>query len=406
MTVGLIGNDLIKKIEPSSKEFVVRDSRLQGFMLRVYPSGIMSYAVQYKRGKRIHLGKVGVLTPMQAREKAIKILADYAQGLDPKSEPLESKDVPTLREFLDKEYAAWLTSHNPTGNEDIKRLFRYFSYLMGRPIDQIIKQDIEKWRTEKLETKSMQANTINRIITPLRSAISKAVEWGVISHHGLAGLKILKHDDTRVRYLSEDEKRRLFASLKEREKLMKDKRRNANQWRKERGYELHAEIEQNEFADHLMPMVILTLNTGLRRGEILSLKRENINLEQATLFVAKSKNYLSRYVPLNETAKKALKTWLDQTVKLNSQYLFPNPNNPSKPIQSIKSAWTNLKKEAKINNFHWHDLRHDFASRLVMKEVSLYAVQKLLGHKQIDQTMKYAHLAPSYIAESVSKLDL
>ncbi|WP_423062682.1 tyrosine-type recombinase/integrase [Candidiatus Paracoxiella cheracis] len=61
--------------------------------------------------------------------------------------------------------------------------------------------------------------------------------------------------------------------------------------------------------------------------------------------------------------------------------------------------------DAGIKNLRWHDLRHDFASNLVMKEVSLYAVQKLLGHKKIDQTMKYAHLAPDFIAESVRRLD-
>lgn len=154
-----------------------------------------------------------------------------------------------------------------------------------------------------------------------------------------------------------------------------------------------------------MPMIVIALNTGLRRGELFALKREHIKLDEATLFVAKSKNYLSRYVPLNKTVMTTLKIWLDQTAEINSQYLFPSPTNKVKPVQSVKNAWTKLRADAKIENFHWHDLRHDFASRLVMKEVSLYAVQKLLGHKKVDQTMKYAHLAPSYIAESVSKLD-
>ena len=152
-------------------------------------------------------------------------------------------------------------------------------------------------------------------------------------------------------------------------------------------------------------MVILALNTGIRKGELLHLKRSHINLKQNTLFVEKSKNYLARYVPLNNKASGMLETWMRQTEGLNSPYLFPSPSDANKPITSMKKAWTKVVNDAGIKNLRWHDLRHDFASNLVMKEVSLYAVQKLLGHKKLDQTMKYAHLAPDFIAESVKRLD-
>lgn len=155
-----------------------------------------------------------------------------------------------------------------------------------------------------------------------------------------------------------------------------------------------------------MPMIILSMNTGVRRGELLRLERGHINLEQATLFVEKSKNSLARHIPLNKTVLNVLKIWLQQTSHIESAYLFSSPLDPKKSISSIKKSWMKLVKEdAKIQNLRWHDLRHDFASKLVMKDVSLYAVQKLLGHKRIDQTVKYAHLAPDYIAESVGRLD-
>lgn len=406
MTTMSISNSLITQLKPKAKQYDVRDGRLKGFMIRVQPTGNMTYAVQYARGERVTLGKVGIMTPAQAREKAVKILGEYASGSNPKNLEKERRGIPTLRDFLDNDYGAWVKTHNISGEEAIKTIERHFDHLLDTPLDQIKAQDVEKWRTRKLESKSIKANTINRTVTPLRSAITKAVEWGFIKEHGLSGLKILKYDDTRIRFLSEDEKSRLFEALNKRDQKLKEQRQRANQWREQRGYECYPEMKDDEFAAHLMPMVILALNTGVRRGELLRLKRTHINLEKATLFVEKSKNYLARYVPLNKTAVNAISIWLQQTSNLNSLYLFPSPFDSAKPIGEIKKAWGKLVKEnANIQNLRWHDLRHDFASNLVMEEVSLYAVQKLMGHKKIDQTMKYAHLAPEYIAESVGRLD-
>jgi len=405
MTAALITVSLVNKLQPKDKRYEVRDTELKGFMVRVSPSGVKTYAVQYKRGGRVTLGQHPALKLGKARDKAKKIIGDYADGLDPKQAEAKRKGIPTLKTFLTEEYEPWVKTHNISGEEAIKTIKRHFSHLMDTPIDQIKAQDIDKWRTKKLELKSMKVNTINRTVTPLRSAITKAVEWGIIEQHGLAGLKVLKYDDTRIRYLDEEEKEKLFSALNEREQKLKVGRISANEWRKSRGYDLYPEIKDDEFADHLLPMVILALNTGVRKGELRSLKRSHINLKQNTLFVEKSKNYLARYVPLNNKATSMLETWMRQTERLNSSYLFPSPSDPSKSITTIKKAWAKVVSDAGIENLRWHDLRHDFASNLVMKEVSLYAVQKLLGHKKIDQTMKYAHLAPDFIAESVRRLD-
>jgi integrase len=405
MTSVSISKNLIAKLKPRPQAYDVRDNRLKGFMVRVHPTGGMTYVVQYDRAKRINLGKVNVLTPAQARERAIKILSDYACGSSPREPEVTQRSVPTLKVFLENEYGTWVKTHNISGEDAIKTIYRHFNHLMNMPLDQIGVKHIDGWRAKKLELGSMKKNTINRTVTPLRSAITKAVEWGVIEQHGLAGLKILKYDDTRIRYLEEEEKEKLFYILKKREKQMRQQRTNANVWRKARSYKLFSEIETSEFADHLLPMFILALNTGIRKGELLQLTRSDINLKKGTLFVAKSKNYLSRYVPLNKTASGALQTWMNQTDYMNSKYLFVSPLNPSKPITSIQKAWRKAVDESGISNLRWHDLRHDFASNLVMKDVSLYAVQKLLGHKKIDQTMKYAHLAADFIAESVAKLD-
>lgn len=400
-----ISNSLIATLAPREKAYDVRDSRVKGFVIRVNPSGAMSYAVQYARGKRVNLGKVGVIKPSQAREKAIQILADHTHGIAPQPASQPKHAIPLLKHFLADDYGPWITTHNVAGAEDLKTLERHFSHLFDRYLNEITIQDLEKWRTHKLATKAMLPNTINRTITPLRSLLSKAVEWNVIAENGLAGLKVLKYDDTRIRYLAEDERSQLFDTLACRENTLKAQRRNANTWRKERKYECYPEIMAHEFADHVLPMIILSLNTGIRKSELFRIKRQHINLAQNTVFIEKSKNYLARYVPLNKTARNMLVIWLAQTNRLQSPWLFPSPYDPNKAITCVYKAWVKVLRDSNIMNFRWHDMRHDFASNLVMKGVSLYAVQKLLGHKKIDQTMKYAHLAPDYIAESVGRLD-
>src|SRR5580692_3835695 len=97
----LIGNRLVEKLKPSNKQYDVRDTKLSGFIIRVNPTGKMFYVCQFKRGRRINIGRVGVLTPAQARDKALAILGDAAQGIDPKA---PKKTGLTLQEFMDQHY--------------------------------------------------------------------------------------------------------------------------------------------------------------------------------------------------------------------------------------------------------------------------------------------------------------
>src|SRR6478735_4998786 len=95
----LIGNSLIAKLTPREKQYDVRDTKLSGFLIRVNPSGKMFYVCQYKRGRRINLGKVGVLSPAQARDKALAILGDVAKGIDPSEQDKKPAHM-TVQEFI------------------------------------------------------------------------------------------------------------------------------------------------------------------------------------------------------------------------------------------------------------------------------------------------------------------
>jgi len=143
----------------------------------------------------------------------------------------------------------------------------------------------------------------------------------------------------------------------------------------------------------IQTIVGLAMNTGCRRGELFNLTWDNISLKNKTLtvtgMVAKSKK--KRVIPLNSKAMELLKTWRKGNVTHISGLVFPS-DITGKPLVGIKRQWANLMKAANVTGFRFHDLRHDFASRLAMKGVSLYEVKDLLGHSSITMTERYAHL--------------
>lgn len=207
---------------------------------------------------------------------------------------------------------------------------------------------------------------------------------------------------SKVRFLTKEEETRLRNTAIEREERIRQARNNANEWRKERKYALTPSIENDQFADYLRPMILVSINTGMRRGEIFSLKWENINFEHALITIEGSyaKSGKTRHIPLNSEALKTLKIWQRQTQ--TTGFVFSNKNGEK--FDNTKKSWANLLKSANIKNFRWHDLRHHFASRLVMAGVDLNTVRELLGHSDMSMTLRYAHLAPEHKAIAVEKL--
>jgi integrase len=152
-----------------------------------------------------------------------------------------------------------------------------------------------------------------------------------------------------------------------------------------------------------MPAILLSINTGIRQGELINLLWGDVNLgKDAYLFVraesAKSKK--GRHVPLNDEAKAVLVQWKVQGE--GTRLVFPGRDG--KPKAEVKTAWTKLLEDAQITKFRWHDMRHHFASRLVMLGVDLNTVRELLGHADLKMTLRYAHLAPAHKANAVQQL--
>ncbi|HKH21530.1 MAG TPA: hypothetical protein VKB53_11725, partial [Gammaproteobacteria bacterium] len=171
-----------------------------------------------------------------------------------------------LRGFLEHKYRPWVLAERKTGDEMLQRVQYNFRDFLDKPLGELTHWVAEKWRAAQLKSGKSKA-TVNRDVAALRAALSKAVEWGLIDCHPLAKLKPIKGDRlTKVRYLSQNEEERLRGALAARDDKLKAGRASANEWRRQRGYERYPDLSDCTYADHLTPMVILSLNTGLRRG--------------------------------------------------------------------------------------------------------------------------------------------
>ncbi len=144
--------------------------------------------------------------------------------------------------------------------------------------------------------------------------------------------------------------------------------------------------------------VLLALNTGLRRSEMLGLRRsQSIDLERGIIVIRQQKTQRVKTIPLNESARKAI---LDQMGRPSTDdRLFPVSHN------ALSTAFKEAVTRAKITDFRVHDLRHSFACHLLMAGSDLATVGRLMGHANLAMRMRYAHLSQRHEADAVAKLD-
>jgi integrase len=210
-----------------------------------------------------------------------------------------------------------------------------------------------------------------------------------------------------VRYLSADEERRLREALDARDARRRGERESANVWRRQRGYSEWPSLPR--YTDHLTPIVLLALNTGLRRGELFGLRWSEIAVGRAMLTVRGegAKNAQTRHVPLNTEAVDIVRTWRECVASLNPgevrEHVFAGTDG-DRPLADLKKGWAPVVRAAAIGHFRFHDCRHHFASRLVQAGVDLNTVRELLGHSDMKMVLRYAHLAPENTAAAVAKL--
>ena len=403
---GKLTTRLIETLRPQEKPYEVRDSDIKGLILRVQPTGRMIYYCEFRthagRKNRVKIGAVEILSIAQARDEAIKLSAEVAIGEDPAQRRKKEK-LSSLSIFLKEAYAPWARSQQKRADDNLDRIEKLFPEFLSLTLDRITVLSVQRWINAR-RSDGIQPATINRNIALLKSVLSRAVEWDVLPRHPLKGIKPMRVDSRGiVRFLSNEEEIRLLNALDSREERIRIGRESANTWRSVRGQDTLPSLNSLTFKDHLKPMVLLSAHTGIRQGEMFSLRWGDIDFKNTTLTVhgKNAKSGQTRQIRLNTVALSALREWKKQQ-PLSNEFVFTGENENA--FNNVKKSWGKLLIDAKISSFRWHDLRHHFASKLVMAGVDLNTVRELLGHSDIKMTLRYAHLSPTIKQNAVELL--
>lgn len=425
----------IASAKPRETNYEIRDrggkASVPGLLLRVSPKGMKTWIFQVKRGVRVVLGHAsdgaGMIRPTdltlaQARVMAKSKAGEAADGVDLQADQKNKKL--TLGKFIDGAWTDYGETHIASFPNMKATVKRSFAELLNKPMTEISELDMARWkkgrneRTNQDGTKrqDVKLETIKRELTYLRAVLNHAVKVKEIPSHQLtrykaAGTLTDAASETKVRYLTHDEEKALRAELDAREDRIRKERASANNWRRARRQELMPEIGVDEFADHIKPLVLLALNTGLRRGDLFGLQWDHVDLEhrQIRKVIGKSSHARRKAarpakvdtLPLSKEAH-AILLQLKRQRDPESDLVFPSPVSGTR-LDNINKAFAKVLEDAKITGFRFHDLRHTFASRLVMAGVDINTVRELMTHSDIKMTLVYAHLSPDHKAAALEK---
>ncbi len=322
---------------------------------------------------RERIGRVDEIPLTSAKHIANKLKAQIIEN-----QYIERVEAPKFSDIA-KRYLEWYKTERVdvskrTLLETERRINMLIEAFKGLTLDEFSELLIEEYKQSRLK-QGIKPSTINRELNFLRAILNKAKEWGFYNGE-LPKIKTYKVNDDRVRYLTPQELKALIEACPE--------------WFK--------------------PIVKFACLTGLRAHELFTLRWDMVNLSEGYITVSAkySKNKETKALPLHPKAIEVLKELKAQQEEKGITHGYVFTNSLGKPYSpdwdGYKRAFKTACKKAGIENFRFHDLRHTFASYLVMSGVDLYTVQELMRHSSPRMTKRYAHLSPEHIRKELDKL--
>lgn len=250
--------------------------------------------------------------------------------------------------------------------ENFKRLIK------RKYADEVTSDDILKYRNDRI-SEGMKKSTVNRELGPLRHAFNLAIKSRRLFKNPLTDIKPFSEKKfRRDRYLLPEEKPKLLPIL----------------------------LKTGDSKEMIFKIVVFAMQTGLRKGEIRNLLWTDINFDTGKIRVKAGDEDSTRFVPMTVEVKDILRS-----LERISIYVFSNEDGTKlKEHGFIKTSFEWAVKKSGIEDFHFHDLRHTFASDLAMKGVSMKVIGEYMGHSAERMTTRYSHLSPLYKAEQIMLL--
>jgi integrase len=301
------------------------------------------------------------------------------QVMEGKKLPEQFRAKPVTFSELADDAIEWAKSHKITWEDDQIRLKPLREVFGARTAESITPQEIERWFTTQGKSRSRDKTRNGKKWKPATCNRYKAL-ISLVYRQGIKNGKVAANPARQVERRRENNLRDRFLLPLE-ERAIRD-------------------VISSVRAERL-PEFDIALHTGMRRGEQYGCEWSWVDLDRQVLTVPRSKHGEKRRVYLNDIAVAAFRTlWQFSN---GTGKVFDHLYNSNKTVGA--RGWFEIALgDAKVTNFRWHDLRHTFASRLVMAGVDIRTVQELMGHKTIQVTLRYAHLAPQHQLEAVQRL--
>jgi integrase len=331
--------------------------------MSLYQRGKSWYYDFKYRGER-YTGCIGAVSKTVAKEILAKKKAEAVEG---RYELPSKKPSPLFEAVADEYLRYYRVNRAPKSVRRHEMAYRAIRPLFeGKRLSDITPFLLERYKRARKEA-GLSPVTINRELAFLKNLFTMAIAWGKASENPVKAVKTFREDNGRIRFLTEEEESRLLPLC----------------------------------GPYLKPLVITALHTGFRKSELLSLRWENVDFRHRLIRVEAgyAKNREVRSVPMNELLTQTLQ---DSTLNESTGPVFRN--RQGQPYRDPDNAFATAVRRAGITDFTFHDLRHTFASRLVMAGVDLATVKELMGHKHIAMTLRYAHLTPGHKRAAVEVL--
>lgn len=299
-----------------------------------------------------------------------KVVSEIIEGKWFDREKSEYLTFDIMMEKFMKEHAPMVSqSMQERYKHALKKLMAYFKDIRIKDITPALINEYIQWRLSQ----GVKNATVNRELAMLSKAFNLAVKkWQWCKSNPLSSIGKLPENNTIVRWLTEEEQDKLLKSAE---------------------FYLHGQLKD---------IIIVAIYTGMRESEILSLTWKDIDFFKQTITVRKSKNKEQRTIPMHQRVAELLK--IKTKNPFQSIYIFSTSKGTPIKRRTLIDAFQKAVKKAKIKDFRFHDLRHTFATRLVQQGVDLYTVAKLLGHKTISVTTKYAHHSVDSLRKAIEKI--
>ncbi len=315
------------------------------------------YYLDYRINGRRHRKAAGT-SKRQAEELLVQEVARARKGngrLTATSRQL------TLDEFIER-YLAYSKAQKRSWTRDVTSTRNLSRHLGKKLLCDITAYDAEQYKNERLNR--VKPATVNRELSCLKHMYTMAVNWGDSLDNPIRQVKKLPENNRRTNTYSEADLKSLLENLDKSTRVV----------------------------------VVFAVHTGMRRGDILDLRWQDVDLEQGMIFVRTSKNSDPRRLPMSETVREIL-----SVIPHDSEYVFSLKDTASRSYV-LRRIFDRGRDMAHLRHLRFHDLRHTFATTLANADTNLLVLQELSGHRSVGMTQRYTHLSTNMRQSAISNL--